>query len=259
MKHRTLITLTLLTTFAAAQDRPLTKEEIELERERLELQREQIELERRKLEVERMKILNQQSIPTTAYKQPKKVYTKDLYVGFDYLFPTHSSRTTTLNGVDTEQSAESQGYGLKFGFGTFDENRVEIAYSKIKLTLEEEEKEWDVAMLSLDYLFVYHEAFGRHLSPLIKIGLTSASSDSLGDTLEAMGYTPDENKKISGLGLRLGLGFFYLLDERMEMAFGFDSTDIAWADATLKHTGGTDKLELRDVIGTTYLTLSYRF
>lgn len=263
MKKTLFITLILLSSAAWSQDHPLSKEEIELERERIKLQREQLELERQKLEIERLKI-ERQNQPVTAPTaetpiKPKTTYTKELYLGVDYLLPSYGKRTTTLNGTENEYEAESRGYGVKFGFGTFDENRVEIAYSKVTLTLEEEETEWDVTMFSLDYLFVYHEAFGEKLSPFIKVGLTSASSDSLSETLDAMGYTTNSSQQISGLGLRLGIGLFYLLDERMELSFGIDSNGITWNDTTLQHAGGTDKLELHDSISTTYLTFNYRF
>ena len=65
--------------------------------------------------------------------------------------------------------------------------------------------------------------------------------------------------KIDGMGIRLGFGVSYLLDQRMELSLGYDSTSITWNDTTLTYPGGSDKLELHDSIGVIYLTLDYRF
>lgn len=261
-----LLLLLFLTTISYAEDRPLSQKEIELERQRLQLERDRFELEKEKFELEKQKSLYRQSTATQApYSDtytpiaPKTRYTKDLYLGGAYLIRSNSRRTTTLNGTEDESEGAAYGYGIKLGFGTFDENRVEIAYSRLTLTLDEEDTEWDVAMLSLDYLFVYHEAFGKHLSPLIKVGLAAAQSNSLNETLRAMGYDVSGDEKIEGMGLKLGVGIVYLLDERMEFSFGIDSAGISWNDTTLSHSGGTDQLELYDSIGLTYLSLNYRF
>lgn len=260
MKKTVLIIGLLLATFSWGKDHTFSKEEIELEREKLQLQRELIDLERQKLELERLKLeMNQAASPTIIAPVRRRTYTKDLYVGIDYLVPSKGERKRTLNGTEDKDISTSHGYGIKLGFGSFDENRVELTYSRVTLALEDEETDWDVAMVSLDYLFVYHEAFAKDLSPLIKVGLVSASSGEMGSTLRAMGYSVSGEQKITGFGVRLGVGICYLLDEKMELALGIDSAGIFWDDTTLTHSGGSDKLELDDSIGMGYLNFAYRF
>ncbi len=262
MRHNAVLALffLLLGTLPAAGS-PLTKEEIELEKERLRLERERLQLERERLEFERLKAMRQTTPP--AHRQPtatkKSRHTRELYLGCNYHPSGTVTRTRSLNGTDTEYDGTIRGYGVTFGFGTFDENRFEITYNNLLMTLDREGTEWDVSIFSLDYLFVYDEAFGEHLSPFIKLGLATARSANLDDTLKSMGYTVGGDGTVGGAGLRLGIGLFYLLDERLELSLGVDNTGISWSDTTLEHSGGTDKLELYDSIDTTYLGLSYRF
>ena len=257
----------IMTSSAWTGETPVSQKEIELERQRLQLERERFELEKERFQLEKQKRQLAQSprekrepVPVSPQPVPlKEHYTYDLYLGLDYMSAYSSERRTTVNGIEEENEASSRGYGFQLGFGTFDEDRVELAFSRLLLNLDGEKTEWDVSMLSLDYLFVYHEAFGPHLSPLLKVGLAAARSDNLNETLRAMGYGVNGDDKIEGMGIRLGFGVSYLLDQRMELSLGYDSTSITWNDTTLTYPGGSDKLELHDSIGVIYLTLDYRF
>ena len=255
---KNLLILLLITASLWAQA-PLTKEEIELERQRIQLEREKFLLEKEKFEMQQRMSLSRQNGAVNGSAPAKTPYTKDLYVGVDYRLPSSSQRTTTLNDTEEKTLGESWGYGIKLGFGAFDEHRVELTYTRVTLTLEEEDTQWDISMFSMDYLFVFHEAFGKHLSPQVKAGLAGARSNSLNKTLRAMGYDVRGDEKIEGLGLRFGMGIFYLVDESMEFSVGVDSTAISWNDTTLSYSGGSDDLELSDSIGSAYITLNYRF
>lgn len=250
-------------TASAADSAALTSEQIELEKQRLQIQRELIQLEREKLEVERLKLQHSETAvcpPQQPIKAAKKSsYTKDLYVGLDYIFFGRVIRTVTQDNTDSETRGTQNGYGIKLGFGTMDENRVEITYSKQHVVFDETYPDWDTTMLSLDYLFLFSEAFGKHLSPAVKIGLATARGENITNTVRALGYNVKGQDEISGSALRVGMGLFYTVDDTMELAVGLDTSGITWAELSLTGGGSTDILEFKDTASVTYMTLNYHF
>lgn len=249
---------------AYAQTEKMTPEEMELERQRIQLQREEIELEKQKLELEKMRLnTSQNGVAPTPQRPPvkKETFSKDLYLGFDYVFTGIGTRTVTINDSDIpDEKFTVTGAGVKFGFGRPDENRVELFYYQDHISFEESQNDWDVTLYGIDYLFVWYEYFDKHISPYLKIGLVSAKSDDYVATLEEMGYTVDSGSStISGGWLRMGMGVFFLIDEQFEATIGLDSSGIDWQKMTLSNATESHKVEIHDSIGTYFLNINYFF
>lgn len=268
MKKIILITSFLLTTFALADDRPLSDEAIKLERQKLQLQREWLELEKKKYELEKQKYLDEQEGYLVEYDDEpdektssESPFARNMYVGLDYTFVGSGQRSLSVNGIEgSGDGIAVSGSGIKLGFGKADENRIELFCHQERFTFDDAENDWNVILYGIDYLFVYYEAFDKKLSPYLKIGVTMAESDTYLKTVKELGYTAySETSTIGGAGLKLGFGFYYLINDRIEISLGVDHVTINWHELRLASGSTTHKVKISDTINTNFVNFDYFF
>jgi hypothetical protein len=260
-----LIMLLLFTGILPAEENAPSKDEIELEYKRIELEWQRIELEKQKLEFQKQKFQNEldEYIIVEEETPPPDTasFTKNMYLGFDLALAGKGRRTLSINSAEeTSEGIQTDGYGIKLGFGTPDKNRVEIFSHRYRYRFDSSPDDWDVDIYGIDYVFVFYDSLDEALSPYLQIGYTIAESYSYTHTLNALGYTVEpKNSTTSGTGFKFGFGLLYLISERAEATFGMEYINIIWNDIILLSDTASDRVEFADKLNTYRVSIHYYF